>query len=294
MNITKKTALYILALLSLCSISNAAEIINILPDSSTIHPFQPSSEPELFDRSTLYNHINGAAELYFEYGFEECLHQRYEHGHTSITLDVYQMVSPEAAFGIYSQFRDPEKEQLDFGDSGVEYEYQISFWQDRYYVVLLGNDAFPETKAHLKKIGRSISDKLGHADPPSIMALLPQQHRVPRSEGFISGLLGLNRQFYLTRENILGIDGKTVSAAFAAYSSNEDQANLLVVAGPELIAKRGEVELLFSKKYRVHSKKPLLFIDQRNRYYAVKSGPQLLIAHRASSPEIIKELFGWK
>jgi hypothetical protein len=269
----------------------AQDLVKLLPDSSQISPFIASEEAIVFEKDKLYQHINGAADIYLEYGFESVLNQQYSDDQSTIVLDIYRMSDSEAAFGIYSLFRDPNKPALNIGDDGVEFEYQISFWQEKYYVVLMGYDNSADTKKMLFKIAHTVSDKLGSSTGPKILEQLLINFKVARSEGTIKGLLALNRKLFLTKENILNIDGKSKSAAFASYQSEHGKAELLLIFGPDRLTDLEKVEEIFSKKYTLHTTTPFkIFRDQRNRFYCAQALNNLCIFHKASSKQVILDI----
>ena len=290
MKINKKILFSAMCLIVACQL-NATSLFDLLPDSLDIVPFAPSKEAQLFEKEQLFQYINGGADIYLEYGFHAVISQQYSHKQTTFVLDIYEMSDSQAAFGIHSIFRDPTKPPLNIGQEGAESDYQISFWQDKYYVILMGYDADEQTKMILKKAATLISNKLGTSRLPEITKELPKDFLVPRSIGTIEGLLALNRRLYLDRENILQIDGENVKAAFGSYKSDDDTAELIVVKMDNIAGAQKKVIEIFSKKYSPHPFKPVkIYKDQRNRYYAVKAGKNLIIIHKATSPNIIRKI----
>jgi hypothetical protein len=53
----------------------------------------------------LFNHIDGGAELYLEFGFERLRIQAYTYGKAEISLEVYEMTGPASALGVISSRR---------------------------------------------------------------------------------------------------------------------------------------------------------------------------------------------
>lgn len=273
----------------------AQDLIGLLPDSSQIAPFVNSEKAEIFEKENLYKYINGAADLYLEYGFKAVLTQQYVFEHSTFVLDIYEMTDSLAAFGIYSMFRDPTKPGLNIGQDGVEFDYQVSFWQDKYYVNVMGYENSVETKKMLIKTAGLVSDKLPQCSAPELLKKLSQKFKVDKSEGIINGLLALNRKLYLTHENLLNINGESNPAVFALYQSENGKAELLLVTNPKKQNDTKIVEDIFSKKYTLEFEKPFkIFKDQRNRYYAVHSSKDFLIFHKASSKQIILDILGQK
>lgn len=56
----------------------------------------------IFPAEGLWGYINGGADLYLEYGFEELLSHRIIIDESVFVADIYRMASPRAAYGIFS------------------------------------------------------------------------------------------------------------------------------------------------------------------------------------------------
>jgi hypothetical protein len=150
---------------------------------------------EVFDKDTLFNHINGEAELYFPYGFDSLVSANYvskKNQDLSIVADVYTMGSLLDAFGIYSNYRKPSNSWVMIGAEGFVSSSQLLFYQDRYFVRLQvsGETSLPQDT--LLTYARAISIKLptGSGQPKELETLkIPAL--VPKSERYLAqSLLG--------------------------------------------------------------------------------------------------------
>ena len=94
----------------------------------------------------LYKYIDGEAELYLPYGFEEAAVAMYAQpdgvGH-GIVANIFRMGSLLDAFGIFASYRDPTAEQITLGAEGFIDEAQLMFYQDRYFVRIEASGAVP-------------------------------------------------------------------------------------------------------------------------------------------------------
>ncbi|HUV31397.1 MAG TPA: DUF6599 family protein [Acidobacteriota bacterium] len=77
----------------------AAEIV--YPGDDFVPGWKTAGQTLRFVKNDLYGYIDGGAELFHEYGFEDLLVQHYVRGEDEISLEVYRMASPESALGIY-------------------------------------------------------------------------------------------------------------------------------------------------------------------------------------------------
>jgi len=63
--------------------------------------------PLLYNPETLYQYIDGGADIYLLYDFKNLLHQDFNSGAAELTVDIYETGKTEDAFGIYAAERSP-------------------------------------------------------------------------------------------------------------------------------------------------------------------------------------------
>ena len=168
---------------------------NLLPAYGCAQGWTLKDKAALFDKDTLFDHINGEAELYFPYGFDMLATATYINGNNSeewIVADVYRMASPLDAFGIYSNYRKADAASMTVGAEGFVSPSQLMFYQDRYFVRLqvtgatgLGQDVF-------LACAWAVSEKLpANARPAGVLEALKMPGIVPKTERYIAkSLLG--------------------------------------------------------------------------------------------------------
>ena len=96
----------------------------------------------LYDKETLFDRIDGEAELYFPYGFTSGsptpgIPTRQD-DRIVIEADVYEMGSLLDAFGIYATYRRKDGADIAIGVEGTVSPAQLFFYQGRYFVRLQG------------------------------------------------------------------------------------------------------------------------------------------------------------
>ena len=270
--------------------SEAKSIYDVLPTETEILPWKQNGSPALYNKEKLYEYINGGADIFLEYGFNQIVTQNYLFEDKELVVDVYEMQDPESAFGIYSLYRDYNKPVLNVGDDGTRFKYQLVFWQDKYYIVLMGYETDEITQKALLAMAHHVSQRIGvKSQTPPLLNKLPGQNQVPRSQGYVKGVLGLNTRFFLDQKNILEIDGQNVKAVFATYKSNEEQVHLFLISYPDDNHARQKHHLLtniFAKKYQKNATS--FFGDNKNRYYdTVTKGNYVYILYKASDVHLI-------
>ena len=249
----KKTVLLFLIFILYLNVFAQSDINKLLPDSKACNGWQKDGEAETYNAANLYDFIDGGADIYLEYGFVQAITQEYQKDNFVVTIDIFQMKSAEAAYGIYSSIRNKDDQQLAIGAEGILTDYQVTFRQDCYFVVVTGYDKEEKTQNALKLLGESVSNKIPpSSEKPSQLSLLPQKYCRANSIGIINGVLALNKVLYLAHQDVLDINNKNVQGVFAEYGNEEEQVHLLIIKyeNPEIaLQKKQVVSEIFKDKY---------------------------------------------
>ena len=147
-----------------------------------------------YDRETLWEYINGAAELFLTYRFRELVVADFEQGDEMLTIGVYDMGSPLDAYGIYETEKPSGAEALtDVGSAALlQPPYRGLLIKDRYYVKIEAGGGDIRGEA-LAGVLRDVAEGLpGENGLPAQLAALPEKQRVPGSVAYSgSDFLGL-------------------------------------------------------------------------------------------------------
>ncbi|MGO9119707.1 MAG: DUF6599 family protein [Desulfomonilaceae bacterium] len=211
-----------------------------------------SDAPETFTRETLFEHIDGQADLFLQYGFERSVLAIYRKENSSedkIDVDIYDMGNSLQAFGVFSRFRQDESPAEIGLDSYLADNYAI-FYKGKYFVVLQATDANPST---LKELAKEIESRiLDKSLPPKEIAYFPNTGLKPGSiEYFPDGLLGhqfLKRGFKASYEenDKTTADAKTTaedrnSHLFLSIFENPQEAMNAMRLFREYLSKKGKI-----------------------------------------------------
>jgi hypothetical protein len=144
----------------------------------------PQGQPSSYKPDTLYQYIDGGADIYLLYEFRSLLHQDFKSGDAELTADIYDMGKPEDAFGIYAAERSPGYKFIAIGAEGYRSAGILNFLQDHYYVKLSGSGANAATL--LDQFARTLSRRIGGSlTLPVLLEKLPQENRVKHSEQYM-------------------------------------------------------------------------------------------------------------
>ena len=105
---------------------NVKDIYQSLPDQ--VLDWEAEAEDAVYDRETLYDYMNGGAEVYLAFDFQQVFVRKFMRtGEDEIILDIYNMGSPAEAFGVFSCDREDEGAGI-----GQDSEYGfglLRFWK---------------------------------------------------------------------------------------------------------------------------------------------------------------------
>jgi hypothetical protein len=145
---------------------------------------------------TLYEYIDGAAEIYLGYDFKQLIVGQYEKkdSQASLSVEIYDMGREKNAFGIYSAERFPDTRFIPVGNQGYLEEGSLNFLINRYYIKLLCFDCGKESENFLKHFSEAILKRIhNEGQLPFLLDVFPKEGLVPNTEKFIlHNFLGYN------------------------------------------------------------------------------------------------------
>src|SRR5215475_8953760 len=68
----------------------------------------PKHAASFYSSENLYEYMDGAADIFVLYGVRQMLHLDLRVNAADVTLDVFDMGAPDAAFGMYASERSPD------------------------------------------------------------------------------------------------------------------------------------------------------------------------------------------
>jgi hypothetical protein len=207
-----------------------------LPFAGAVAGWTQSEESRTYEPDTLYDFMNGAADLYFTYGFESLAVGKYENSDgAQLRVEIYRTATDADAFGLftYNSFG----EAIDLGEDGRWTRgTALAFWQRRTFVQVIARDGADD--AALQSFGKAVAAALpAGGDRPVVVGALPTEELQPGSVRFFREQMALDNFLWLGPENVLGL-GPDVEGTLAEYALDGQRASLLLVAFPD--AKRAE------------------------------------------------------
>jgi hypothetical protein len=184
-----------------------------------------------FQGDDLYDYINGGAELYLSYGLTRMTGAKYNAENLpQITIEIYEMTSPQNAFGVYTQSRD--RDEHVFGQGSQRFNDFILFWKDRFFVVVNTHRATPESAEAIRHFATLTDQAIsGTTPPPDLVNALPAEGLTPGGFVYFHHYIWLNAYFFIADYNIVNITDST-DAILAKYGPPEARCYLLLVEYP--------------------------------------------------------------
>jgi len=202
-------------------------LTDFLPNSDAVPNWSSPESARVFNRDNLYDLVDGQAEAFFAYNFEQVAAQDYENADKAmLQVTLWQLATPADAYGLFTA--SITGEAIAIGNDGdTDDGRRITFWQNRYFVEVRARQQLPEVE--LQSFAETISKALPPGgEAPTIVKRLPVDGLVARSALFFHQEISIQDQVWLGGENILGLSS-TTEGVLAQYDLDGTAAQLLLV-----------------------------------------------------------------
>ena len=175
--------------------------------------------------------VGQAVDDYTAYGFDRVDVQTFlGPKDLKFSLEIFRLPDSAAAYGLWTRLRRDKLVQIGVDGSTDEIS-ELSFWQDRYYVRLLANQA--ATPAQLEGLAKNASAVLPTGGTrPALVARVPLKNLDKGGAIYFRDERAVGKQLYLGGKNLLGLDGKA-GAALAYYTLDSKSVQLVLVEYPD-------------------------------------------------------------
>ncbi len=224
----------------------AVPLESLIPKKDLPEGWTLAEDPQIYTKKTLFERINGQAELFFKYGFKTsvfAIYQSKKNREDQMEVDIYDMGNALQAFGVFSRFRN-EGRPGGFGlDSSLD-DHSAHFYQGKYFMMLYAPESNQEI---LRQFSKLISSKISDpSSPPREISYFPKNGLIPGSiQYFPEGLLGrqfLKRGFQGTYVEKVQVQKKSrdkESKLFLAIFKDSQEAKNALMIYKDDLSKRG-------------------------------------------------------
>lgn len=202
------------------------------PNNDSMFPeiegYQKNGDIEIYNPDNLYDIINGAADSYLKYDFEELSLVTYKgDADQFLKIEIYRHSNNANAFGIYSNERPLKGNWLDVGAQGYYESKILNFYKGQYYIKLMGYkiDNIDEL---LLSVAKMVAENMeGNNELPKLLELFPTKGRINYSGRYIHknflGYKSLSEAFTMDYE----VDGKDFKMFIIQKSDLKDCRKML-------------------------------------------------------------------
>lgn len=236
--------LFLAIALAGCGSAQPVSPASAMPAGDAVAGWSARDDVQSFDRDSLFDYANGGSEFFFLYGFEQMAVRHYAHQSGAImTAEIWRLATTDDAYGLFSQSGTRTPIPLENApNAALDSGSLMSFWQDRYYVLLRVTPPVPE--GDLVAFAGAISSALPSGGaPPALLALLPADPEPEKPIVFFREEMVIQDSLYLGGANVLGLSQDT-RGALAFYPIGEETVKVILVEYPDATSASAALEAL--------------------------------------------------
>jgi len=154
-------------------------------DFPVVEGWSQAGEVLIYDADNLWEYINGAAELFVEFGVQTCRAADLVAGDVTVTVELYDMGTPLNAFGVYEREKPGDDISVPGATAGVvSAPYQALLLKGGTYVKVNTFEGELTEASGLQLLEALAAALPGGTTPPPELDLLPSEGKVAGTEGY--------------------------------------------------------------------------------------------------------------
>jgi hypothetical protein len=169
--------------------------IELEPDPA-LSEWTGAEPPKVYEGDDLFVLINGGADLFFEYGFQNVVLYRYVNNQAQrIRAEVYEMEDDHAAYGIYLKYLPKNANPLESVDKGYITESYLGFWKGKFFCIITLENPDEEVQADAIHLAGIFDEKLkGEGTVPEVCSYMPDKGLL--TTRYFEGNIGLSNVYH--------------------------------------------------------------------------------------------------
>jgi uncharacterized protein (DUF1330 family) len=185
--------------------------------------FKITTSYPVYSPDNLWDYIDGAADTYLAFGFEDLHIAEYTRGKNVIRVEIYRHIDDTQAFGMYSTERFPSYHFIDIGVQGYSTDGQVFFLKGNYYVKVMTNSKSAKILESVEPLAYKVEATIkGQKSMPELIKAFPEEGKKVYEETYVhESVLGhsfLTAAFKANYE----VNGQTFSIFIMEKGSVED------------------------------------------------------------------------
>ncbi|MFO7655956.1 MAG: DUF6599 family protein [Bacteroidales bacterium] len=145
-------------------------------------------ESQEYTADNLWELINGAADVFLIYGFQDLHIGEYANNSgDAVRVELYRHSTSNNTYGIYTSERMPDYTFINIGTEGYTSFGALNFFAGEYYVKIFWSGQGEASEPVLKEVADKIEISLQQqASWPEELSLFPKENRLEKTDGFTS------------------------------------------------------------------------------------------------------------
>ena len=203
-----------------------------LPADGEVAGLRRDGAADLYRGAELYGHIDGGAELYLEFGFDDVTVQRYVGESGALEAELYRMSDADAALGAYLARCGRETPDPALATRHTVGRLQLLMVRERHLLVVTGDPERPPGRQALLAFAGAVAERLPPPVEVAAAGWLPADRLRPGSLRLARGPLALRSVVELGEGDPLSLGGR-ITAAAAGYDDPAGPATRVVAEYPD-------------------------------------------------------------
>lgn len=205
----------------------------IIPQDGFAPGWKRSGRLSTFIKADLFNHIDGGAELFLEFGFEKLSIQRYVYEKRELTLEIYEMQSPEAGLGIYLMKCGQETPVRGIRARNSGDESQLTILKNKFFIYVDNFSGDPKSLPAMVGLAEKTLESIPEVPPMGLLEQLPKESQVIQSQRLIRGPVALQSFFTFGEGDLFGLHGKIFGVLANYRADSGDVYTRFIIPYPD-------------------------------------------------------------
>jgi hypothetical protein len=152
-----------------------------------ISGWKMQEDQKIYNSGDLWALIDGAAEIFLGYNFEDLHIAEYSMKDQIIRVEIYRQKTPVDAYGIYSSERMPDYQLVEIGSQGYKSQGVLNFLTASYYVKVMSIGTTPANESSIAAIAEGVDNQLAQQKSlPVELGLFPKEGMIYLSDNYIA------------------------------------------------------------------------------------------------------------
>lgn len=202
---------------------------HLLPSNGELLGWVQSRAPSTYQGKTLYRDRATSPDLYYAYGFEQQAEVEYQAPQFGskplILLEIFDMGTPENAFGIYSFYTYPRMTFEWVGAKAMLSGGYLRFAKGKYFVQIEGYEFATGIRDGMIALAKAVAAQIKDPPPkPQMLALLPNNKKIHGSTKLFRSNWALSQIYSTLPANVPQL-ADTALGVSAYYQNSADSTN---------------------------------------------------------------------